>query len=152
MYNTISIRNERHQTTFTMFRLPTRVSAPAGFVDPRFLGVVGPQLLEIGDSAYALTRFELGALHRLFVITELADNGGQPLSFAAEQVATEVLRRYGTDLEPCNAVFVEHYDPGVSFRSAATACCERFLEWNVTWRNRRAVFIQPKPICRQGTH
>ncbi|WP_432263177.1 hypothetical protein [Cupriavidus sp. TMH.W2] len=108
--------------------------------------------MAVDDGVYALTRFELNGQQRLFIVTELAENNGHPLSFAAERIATEILRRYGADIPPSSALFVEHYDPGVSFRGPATAECERFLEWSVTWHNRQAVFIHPKPVSKRGTH
>ena len=57
--------------------------------------------------------------HAVVLVTDLGDgNPGPSVTNAAEEIATEVLRRYG--LDPARTLFVEHYD-GRTPGTAATA-------------------------------
>ncbi|MDQ4074920.1 MAG: hypothetical protein M3220_01600 [Chloroflexota bacterium] len=61
------------------------------------------------------------------VATELPDNRGMPITHAAEELATQVIRRFNID--PGCLIWIEHYPIAVGG--------ERFDEVDFTWNGER---------------
>lgn len=136
--------------------IPHSVSLPRGVIgDSRIAHQVAPEQLRIRNGIYSLARFQLLDGRRVFVVTELAENAGPPVSDAAEIIATVVLARFGADLAPEQAVFVEHFDDCVAYVSPARSgrrARVTFDQWLITWRDRRAVFVDWVPLYTAAVH
>ena len=135
--------------------LPSQQAAvPPGLIDPSVVNVSsGPMAYRRRGGVYALSRYDLKGGDRLFVITELADNCGLTVTNAAEDLATDIMRRFAADLDPSRVVFVEHYDPLLSsyFGTPATRRLS-FDRWDITWKDRRAMFVRWVPLFGQNVH
>ena len=133
---------------------PPSAAVPPGLIDPSVVNVAsGPMAYRYCGGLYALSRYDLKGGKRLFVITELADNAGPSVSNAAEQLATDIMRRFASDLETSQVIFVEHYDPILSsYIGTPQSRRLSFDRWTITWEDRRAMFIRWTPIFGRNIH
>lgn len=137
--------------------IPLRVSLPPDVIgDSRIAHQVAPEQLRIRGGIYSLARFDLLDGRRIFVVTELAENAGRSVTDAAEEIATVVLSRYGMDISPEQAIFVEHFDDCIAYVSPGSRAGRRarvtYDQWLITWRDRRAVFVDWAPLFNAAVH
>ena len=133
-----------------------RISLPVGVVtSARICHEVFPEHLRVRDGRYSLARFDLQDGRRLFVIAERPDNLGPSAAQSAEEIATVVLSRYAADLEPHQVLFLERLDELEEHPLEDPASRgERISHdhWLITWRGRRAVFVEWAAAFHDARH
>ena len=131
-----------------------RVSLPADISDTRIAHLVSPEQLRIRGGIYSLARFTLADGRRIFMVSEAPQNEGAPMSRAAQEIATVVMGRYGQDIAPDQAVFVEDLGGYLTAAPAPSSRRGRVSHglWVITWQERRAVFVVCDPMYNQAVH